>query len=174
VYAAAAPDLTLAGALPGPLLRLPAQALGARAGAPLALLTTLALLLLLATAAAALRERLAVAAGPALELWIVAVVVATSLAVWPFDPWRMLTLALGLAAAAWAPARVAASRAGALAGPIVGAVAFVALAALPSVAAGAPGWLDAVARYPALIALPLGWLAARAMPPDGEGEPSVS
>ena len=173
IYAAGAPDLALAGALPGPLLRLPAQALGARAGVPLALLSALALLLLLATAAVALRERLATAASSALELWLAAVVVATALAVWPFDPWRMLTLALGLAAAAWAPARLAVSRAGALAGPIVGGVAFLALAALPALAPGSPGWFDAVARYPALIALPLGWLAARAMPPDGEGEPSV-
>ena len=173
IYAAAAPDLALAGALPGPLLRLPAQALGAPAGVPLALLTVLALLLLLATAAVALRERLAGVASSALELWIAVVVVATALAVWPFDPWRMLTLALGLAAAAWAPARLATSSGGALAGPIVGGVVFAALAALPALAPGTPGWLDALAGYPALVALPLGWAAARAMPPDGEGEPSV-
>ena len=95
--------------------------------------------------------------------------VATALAVWPLDPWRVLTLGLGLAAAAWAPARLATSAAGALAGPIVGGVAFVALAALPALAPGTPVWLDALAGYPALVAMPLGWLAARAMPPDGEG-----
>ena len=173
VYAAAAPDLALAGALPGPLLRLPALALGARAGAPLALLTGLALIAMLATAAVALRERLAAATSSALELWIAAVVVATALAVAPFEPWRVLTLALGLAGAAWAPARLAASPAGALAGPIVGGVAFVALAALPALAPGAPVWLDAVTRYPALVALPLGWLAARAMPGDGDREPQT-
>jgi len=96
------------------------------------------------------------------------VVAATAVAVWPIDPWRVLTLALGLAAAAWAPARIATSSAGALAGPIVGGVAFVAVAALPAVAPGAPAWLEALTGYPALVALPLGWLAARAMPPDGQ------
>ena len=171
VYAAVAPDLALAGALAGPLLLLPALALGARTGVPLALLTGLALIAMLATAAVALRERLAAAAAPALELWIAVVVVATALAVGPFDPWRVLTLALGLSAAAWAPARLATSPAGALAGPIVGGVVFVGLAALPALAPGAPAWLDALTGYPALVALPLGWLAARAMPGDGEGEP---
>jgi hypothetical protein len=173
VYAAAAPDLVLGGAIPAPLLRLPALALGARAGAPLALLTVVALVAMLATAAVALRERLAATASPSLELWIATVVVATALAVAPLDPWRVLTLGLGLAASAWAPARLAASPAGALAGPIVGGVAFLALAALPAVAPGAAAWLDALARYPSLVALPLGWLAARAMPGDGDREPQV-
>ena len=168
VYAAGAPDLVLTGALSAPLLRLPALALGPSA-APLAWLTGLALVLMLATASMALRQRLAASASDALELWVGAVLVATALAVWPLDPWRVLMLGLGLAAAAWAPARLATSTAGALAGPIVGGVAFVALAALPAVAPGAPAWLDALARYPALVAMPLGWLAARAMPPDGEG-----
>jgi len=168
VYAAGVPDLVLGGALPAPLLRLPTAALGARAGVPLALLTGGALLLLLAAAAVALRERLAAAASAAPELWAGIVVAATAIAVWPIDPWRVLTLALGLAAAGWAPARLATSPVGALAGPIVGGVAFVALAALPALAPGAPAWLEALARYPALVALPLGWLAARAMPPDGE------
>jgi hypothetical protein len=171
VYSAAAPDLALAGALPGPLLRLPSIVLGARAGAPLTLLMLASLIALLAAAAAALRERLAVAASASLELWIAAVVVATALGVAPLDPWRVLTLALGVAAAAWAPARLATSAAGALAGPIVGGVAFLALAALPVLAPGSPAWLDALARYPALLALPLGWLAARAMPGDGDREP---
>jgi len=168
VYAAGAPDLVLAGALPAPLLRLPALALGP-SGAPLAWLTGLALVLMLATASVALHQRLTVCASAALEVWVGAVVVATALAVWPLDPWRVLTLGLGLAAAAWAPARLATSAAGALAGPIVGGVAFVALAALPALAPGAPAWLDALARYPALMAMPVGWLVARAMPPDGEG-----
>lgn len=168
VYAAGVPDLVLGGALPAPLLRLPTAALGAPAGVPLALLTGVALLVLLVAAAVALRERLAAAASEAPELWVAVVVAATAVAVWPLDPWRVLTLALGLAAAAWAPARIATSSAGALAGPIVGGVAFVAVAALPAVAPGAPSWLEALTGYPALVALPLGWLAARAMPPDGQ------
>jgi len=167
VYAAGVPDLVLAGALPAPLLRLPTAVLGAAAGVPLALLTGGTLLVLLLAAAAALRERLAAATSAAPEVWAGVVVAATAVAVWPIDPWRVLILALGLAAAAWAPARVATSSAGALAGPIVGGVAFVAVAALPAVAPGAPAWLEALTRYPALVALPLGWLAARAMPPDG-------
>lgn len=168
VYAAGVPDLVLGGALPAPLLRLPTAALGAPAGVPLALLTGVALLVLLVAAAVTLRERLAAAAPAAFQLWAGVVVAATAVAVWPLDPWRVLTLALGLAAAAWAPARIATSSAGALAGPIVGGVAFVAVAALPAVAPGAPAWLEALTGYPALVALPLGWLAARAMPPDGQ------
>jgi hypothetical protein len=169
VYAATAPDLALAGALAAPLLRLPARVFGAPAAAPLVWLTTVALVVMLATAALALRERLAGCAPAAREAWVGAVVVAAALAAWPFDPWRVLTLGLGLAAAAWAPARLATSAGGALAGPIVGGVAFVALAALPALAPGAPAWLDALARYPALLALPLGGLVARALPADGEG-----
>lgn len=169
VYAAAVPDLVLAGAWPAPLLRLPALALGPAAGLPLAALSGLALIVMLATAALALRERLARASSPAPELWVAVIVAATALAAWSFDPWRVLTLALGLAAAAWAPARLAPSTTGALAGPIVGGVTFVTLAALPILASGTPAWLEALARYPALVAMPLGWLAARLMPPGGPG-----
>ena len=168
VYASAAPDIVLGGALPAPLLRLPSAVLGAGAGVPLVLLTGAALLLLLATAAVAMREQLAAAASPALELWIGAVVAAAALALWPFDPWRVLTLALGFAAAAWAPARLATSPFGALAGPVVGGIAFLGLAALPVLAPGAPAWLDVLVRDPALLALPLGWLVARALPADAE------
>jgi hypothetical protein len=176
VYAAAASaDLVLAGALPAPLLRLPALVLGTPAGTPLVALTLLALLALLTGAAGALRERLVAVASPAVELWVAIVVVATALAVWPFDAWRLFGLGLGLAAAAWAPARLAETGAGAVAGAIAGGVAFAALAVLPAVAPGAPPWLDALARYPALIALPLGWLVARALPSGEEsGEPAAS
>lgn len=173
VYAASTPDLVLGGALPAPLLRLPTVALGARAGVPLALLTGAALLLLLAAAAVALHQRLAAAASPAIELWAAVVVVATAIALWPLDAWRVLMVGVGLAAAAWAPARLATSSVGAVAGPIVGGVAFVALAALPAAAASAPAWLEALARYPALVAFPLGCLAARAMPGDGGAEPQA-
>jgi hypothetical protein len=37
----------------------------------------------------------------------------------------------------------------------------VVMAALPLLAPGAPAWLGAFARYPALLALPLGLLVAR-------------
>jgi hypothetical protein len=57
--------------------------------------------------------------------------------------------------------RMASSPAGAVAGGVVGALAFVVLAALPLLAPGAPAWLGVFSRYPALLALPLGWIAAR-------------
>lgn len=172
--AAAFPDLALGGALPAPLLRLPALVLGARAGAGVLVLTLGALALLLATATLALRERLAAAASPALELWAALVVVAAGVGMWPLDAWRVLTLGLGVAAAAWAPARLADGVSGALGGVLVGGLTFAALAALPAVAPGGPLWLEALARYPALVALPLGCLAARALPaPADAGEPVV-
>ncbi len=166
VYAASAPDLALGGILPAPVLRFPSLALGAGLGGLLAVLTVLALVLMLATAAIARRERLAASPWPALEMWIGMIVVATAVAVWPLDPWRVLILGLGLAAAAWAPARLATSQAGAVAGPIVGGVVFAALAALPVFSAATPAWLEGVTRYPALVSLPLGWLAARALPAE--------
>jgi hypothetical protein len=169
LYAAMAPDLVLGAALPAPLLLLPTAILGA-AGVPLALVTAGALLVLLGATAVALRERLAAAATPTPELWLAALLAATAVAWWPLDAWRVLTLALGVAAAAWAPARLATSSLGALAGPIVGGVVFAGATALPALAAGTPAWLEALVRYPALVAFPLGWAAARAMPPDGERE----
>ncbi len=168
VYGATVPELALGGALSAPLLRLPPLALGPRAGAALAVAAALAPVLLLATGAAALRERLAGAASAAVELWVAVVVAAGALALWPLDPWRVLLVGLGLAAAAWAPARLAASPAGALAGALTGGAAFVALSALPALAPQAPAWLDALTRYPALVAMPLAWLAARV--PDAPGE----
>ena len=172
--AAAFPDLALGGALPAPLLRLPALVLGAPAGAAVVVLTLGALALLLATAALALRERLAAAASPALELWAALVVVAAAVGMWPLDAWHVLTLGLGVAAAAWAPARLAEGATGAIAGALVGGLTFAALAALPAVAPGGPLWLEALARYPALVAMPLGWLAARALPAAADaGEPVV-
>ena len=176
VYAAAASsDLALGGALPAPLLRLPPLVLGGPAGALVIALTLGALVLLLAGAALALRERMAATASPAVELWVALVVVAAAIALWPFDPWRVWTLALGLAAAAWAPARFAESALAAAAGAVVGGVTFAALAALPILTPGAPSWIDTLARYPALVAMPLGWLATRALPsPAAAGEPVPS
>jgi len=169
VYAASAPDVVLGGALPAPLLLTPTAMLGA-SGVPLALLTAATLLLLLAVTAVALRERLGASASMAPQLWLAAVVVAAAVALWPLDAWRVLTLALGVAAAVWAPARLATGSSGALAGPIVGGMVFLAVAALPTLAPAAPAWLEALARYPALVAAPLGWAAARALPPDGDRE----
>jgi hypothetical protein len=163
VYAAAtAPELALSGSLLTPLLRLPPLALGPRTGIPLAAVAAAGIVLLLVCATLALRQRLAAAARPERALWAAAVALAASLTAWPLDPWYLLTLALGLAAAGWMPSRMATTRLAGLAGSATGAVVFVVLTALPALAPSAAAWLDAATRYPALLALPLGWAAAKA------------
>jgi hypothetical protein len=72
-------------------------------------------------------------------------------------------LGLGLTGAVCTPAWLARDRAPALAGSIVAAVAFVALAALPIVAPALVVVPDVLARYPVLVAMPLGWAAVRAL-----------
>jgi len=163
VYAAAAaPDLTLGGSPLAPLLRLPPRALGPRAADVVATLALGAVVVLLVTAAMALRRRLAATAGPRSVLWAAAVGLAAAVAAWSSDPWRLLVVGLGLAAAVWTPSLLATGRTAALAGSSVGAVVFLGLIALPLVAPGAAAWLDTLVRYPALVAMPLGWAVARA------------
>ncbi|HEX9820217.1 MAG TPA: hypothetical protein VGD07_11480 [Methylomirabilota bacterium] len=182
VYAAAAaPDLTLSGSLLTLWLRLPPLALGPRAGVPLAALAAAGIVLLGVGATVALRRRLAAATRPEPVLWAGAVALAAVLTAWPVDPWRLLMLGLGLAAAMWTPSVLAAGAPGGVVGSIAGGVAFAALAGLPALApAPAPAaWLEALTRYPALVALPLGWAAARAVdamlatedPPAGRRSP---
>jgi hypothetical protein len=162
VYAAAAaPDLALGGSLLAPVLRLPLRAVGPRTGAPLVVLAMVAITGLLLTAAAALRGRLAAATGSGPALWAGAIGLAATLTLTSLDPWRLLALGLGLAAAACTPPLVASRPVGGLTGSLVGARAFVALAGLPETAPGAAAWLEPVTRYPALVAMPLGWAAAR-------------
>lgn len=172
VYAAAAaPDLALGGSLLAPVLRLPLRALGPRTGAPLAVLAVIALGALLLTAVVALRGRLAAAVGPAPALWAAAVGVAALLTALRPDPWRLLVLGLGLAASGCTPALLTSERTAGLVGSAVGALVFAGLAALPSVAPGAGAWLEPLTRYPALVAMPLGWAAARAVSgvtPEGD------
>jgi hypothetical protein len=164
VYAAAtAPDLALGGSLLAPLLRLPPLALGSRAGVPLAAMAAGGIVLLLGCATVALRRRLAAAARPEPALWAAAVALAAILTVWPLDPWRLVTLALGLAAAAWTPAILATTRAAGLGGSLAGGFAFVTLSLLPALAPAAAAWLDTLVRYPALAALPVGWGIAHAL-----------
>jgi hypothetical protein len=171
VYAAAAaPDLALGGSLLAPLLRLPPRALGARTGDAVAALALGAVGVLLVTAAMALRRRLAGTAGPRRAVWAAVVGLAATLAAWSPDPWRLLVLGLGLAAAVWTPSLLASHRAAALAGSGVGAVVFVGLSGLPLLAPGVEAWLDTLVRYPALVAMPLGWATARALgDPAGAG-----
>jgi hypothetical protein len=148
-------------------VRLPPRALGPVPGAVLAALVVMAIGALLLAAAMALRGRLAVTAGSYPALWGTAVVLAAGLTIGSPDPWRLLLLGLGLAAAVWTPALFATGRAAAVTGSCVGAVVFVALAGLPLVAPGVGGWLETLARYPALVAMPLGWAVVRAL-----GEPA--
>jgi hypothetical protein len=152
----------LGGSLLTPLLRLPSLALGPRAGASLALLTGAGVVLLVVGVTVALRQRLAAVTRAEPALWAAAVGLAAALSVWPLDPWRLLTLGLGLAAAVWAPSVLAATRSAGLAGSVVGALVFAALAALPLLVPPAAAALDGLVRYPALLALPLGWAAAHA------------
>lgn len=164
VYAGAtAPDLALGGSLPAPVVGLPTRALGLRAGAPLAVLALGALAALAITAVVALRGRLVTTGTAAPALWAAAVALAAALAVIPLDPWRLLVLGLGLAAAAAGPARFSTAGDAAWAGSLVGVLAFAVLAGLPVVAPGAAPWPEVLARYPALLAMPLGWAVAKAL-----------
>jgi hypothetical protein len=120
----------------------------------------------------ALRGRLAGTAGPRRAVWAAVVGLAATLAAWSPDPWRLLALGLGLAAAVWTPSLLASHRAAALAGSGVGAVVFVGLSGLPLLAPGVEAWLDTLVRYPALVAMPLGWATVRALgDPAGAGRP---
>jgi hypothetical protein len=167
VYAAAlAPELALGGSPLATIVRLPGLVLGAR-GRLLALLALLGFVFVLLAVAASARARLASVVGPAPGFWAGVVIVAAAVALSVSDPWWLLLCALGLAAAAVAPMRLASSATGAVAGGVVGALAFVALAALPLLASSTPAWLGVFTRYPALVALPLGWMVARL--PGSEG-----
>ena len=164
IYAGAtAPDLALGESLPAPVLRLPVRALGPRTGGPLAVLALAALAALAITAVVALRGRLVAAGGSAPALWAAAVALAAALAVAPLDPWRLLVLGLGLAAAAAAPLRFAVAGDAATAGSLVGALSFLALVGLPVAAPAAAPWPEVLARYPALVAMALGWGATKAL-----------
>jgi hypothetical protein len=182
VYAAAAaPDLTLSGSLLALWLRLPPLALGPRAGVPLAAVAAVGIVLLGVGGTVALRRRLAAAARPESALWAGVVALAAIVTASPVDPWRLLALGLGLAAAMWTPSVLAARATGGVVGSIAGGVVFAALAGLPALAPAPapPAWLEALTRYPALAALPLGWAAARAVdamlatddPPAGRRSP---
>jgi hypothetical protein len=135
------------------------RALGARIGAPLVVLAVAALATLALSAVVALRGRLVAAGSAAPALWIAAVSLAAALAAASPDPWALLVLGLGLAAAAGASLRFATAGDAAMAGSVVGAVAFVALVGLPVVAPAAAVWPEVLARYPALVAMPLAWCA---------------
>ena len=161
VYAAAiAPELALGGSPLAAIVRLPGLVLGTR-GRLLALLALLALAFVLLAVAAAARTRLAAAIGPAPGFWAATVIVAAALALSLSDPWWLLLFAAGLAAAAVAPMRLASSPAGALAGSAVGVVVFVDAQRAAGSRSRCAGVAGGLARYPALLAMPLGWMVAR-------------
>jgi hypothetical protein len=172
-----APDLPLGGSLVAPMLRLPIRALGARTGAPLTVLTAVALTVLLLTAAVALRGRLVAACGPAPVLWAAAVGAGGLITALRPEPWRLLTLALGVAAAGCAPALLASGRIAGQAGCAIGVLVFAILAALPLLAPALASWLEPLVRYPSLVAMPLGLMAARMLarisPEEDEEAPPV-
>jgi len=177
VYAGStAPDLTLGGSVVAPVLRLPIRALGARTGAPLTVLAAAALATLLLTAAVGLRGRLVAACGPAPMLWAASVGAAGLITALRPDPWRLLALGLGVAAAACAPAVLAGGRLSGQAGCAIGALLFVVLTVLPLLAPALAVWLEPLLRYPALVAMPAGLVAARmlaGMDADEEEAPAL-
>ena len=163
VYAAAiAPELALGGSLLAPFLTIARlRALGDSWSTSLALLALLALGFILLAVAAAARARLATVVAPAPGFWAATVVAggrSRSGAVRP-------VVAAHDRPRAWPP-RAGADAPGvesrrALAGCVVGATAFVALAACrfwrPEPRPGS----GLLARYPALLAMPLALLVAR-------------
>jgi hypothetical protein len=168
IYAGAiAPDLALGGSLPAPMLRLPMRMLGPRTGPPVAVLAVGALAALALTGVVALRGRLVAAGLTAPAVWAAAVAAAAALAVLPLDPWRLVVLALGLAAAACVGPRFAAAGDATTAGSLVGALAFAGFVALPVIAPAAAPWPEVLARYPALVAMPLGWGVTKALSGGG-------
>lgn len=161
--AAAAPDLALGGSMAAPMLGLPVRALGPRTGAPLAVLAIATVASLFLTAVIGLRGRLATAIGPRPMLWAAAVGAASLVTALGSDPWRLLLLGLGLAASTCVPALLAPGRSAGEVGSGVGALVFTVLAVLPVLAPAVAALLTPLVAHPALAALPLGWLAARAL-----------
>jgi hypothetical protein len=94
-----------------------------------------------------------------LAVWAGVVGVAALLAVWPGDAWHLFLTGLGLGASALAaPALARVTRRAEALGSFVGGAAFLALL----FGGGAlPDWAALVTATPALLAAPLGWLAAR-------------
>lgn len=167
VYAAfAGPDLGLGAPAIAPLLGLPAVLPGPPWDRPLLAATLLGLAACLVATTAAFRglaaarataERAALRRSPV--FWILAGTAIAVAAAGPDDPWRVLTLGCGLAASAVAaPVLAGAAGPARLAGSVIGAGAFIALALdVGELGTGVP----VLAAYPALVAAPLAFGVAR-------------
>ncbi|PYN78129.1 MAG: hypothetical protein DMD96_21720 [Candidatus Rokuibacteriota bacterium] len=170
-----APGLSIGAPALAAVFELPTAVVPGAAGRALVVLSATALLALFSATALALRDVLGRAmgaarrgdaggtaprhelAGPAMTTFLVAASVAS---LWPADATRVLLAGLGLAASAAVAPRLAGHGAGSrLVGSLVGALAFVGLAALDR---HLPAWAGVVGTYPVLAAAPLAWLAARA------------
>jgi hypothetical protein len=94
-----------------------------------------------------------------LTVWAGVVSVAALLAAWPGDAWHLFLTGLGLGASALAaPALARVTRRAEAMGSFVGGAAFLGLLLG---GAGLPEWAALLTSTPALLAAPLGWLAAR-------------
>ena len=94
-----------------------------------------------------------------LSVWAGVVGVAALLAAWPGDAWHLFLTGLGLGASALAaPALARVTRRAEAMGSFVGGAAFLGLLLG---GAGLPEWAALLTTTPALLAAPLGWLAAR-------------
>jgi hypothetical protein len=155
------PDFGLAAPAVAPLVRLP-RALG-RPGMVAGALAAAGGVALWAALLAGL-ERWALppragAQAPARRLaWLALALVATAAAAWRVDAVRAFVLGAGLAGTMLAaPALGAEGRLARTVAAGAGAVVFAAIAATAAIGAVAP----ALARYPALIAMPVAWAIAR-------------
>jgi hypothetical protein len=164
IYAVAAvPETMLSGSVVEPLLRLPSALPGARVLTPLVALALLAFFL---AAAGALRERVTTLAGErGTAVWGGVVIAAAVASFWPFDPWLVLMIGLGFAAATLAAPRLAGSGSARIKGwplealgAVAGAAVFVAVVALEP---RLPVALAALAQSPVLVAAPAGFLAVK-------------
>lgn len=167
----AAPDVFVGGVRIERLADLAALAPGGRAALELAVVA--AGVAGFAASGLALRERLVPSVGSVQHdrlAWLGAIALGGAASLWHLDPWRLIVLALGVAAAGLAPATVwrpAGSAAG-TASAVLGLVVFIALTVLaetrgiaPSIVASprlawAEALREAVLAYPAIAAAPAG------------------
>ena len=165
VYAAwAATDLAIGATPLAPLIGAPGHVVGTQASRTVVAVMAAALLVLLFGAVCALRARVAglvdATAGrrvPPGIVWVGLVVAVAALATWPVDSGRALVGALGLAASTWAAPRLDRGDAAAVAGAVIGAGTFAALALG---ALEMPPWAVVAGLYPAVIAMPAAALVA--------------
>jgi hypothetical protein len=160
-----APGLLVGTTLLTPLVELP-PLLGERGGLLAGAVGGTLVALFVATAGA-LSDRVAAIVGgsatPArrgasLVVWSVVCVAAAAIGLWSADAWRLLVGGLGLLASGWiAPALATSRPRAATGGAVAGTLVFGAIAGLAAVGSLPPS----VGAYPALVAAPVAWGAAR-------------